>query len=280
MNMVSTVQSLLIVDDEPINIRILTETLKTDYEIMFATNGRDAFETADTEKPDLILLDIVMPGMDGYEVCRRLKSNPGTSHIPIIFVSAKNEDADETRGLEIGAVDYIRKPFNQAVIRARINTHISLKIAQETLENQNDILREKVKERTQDIEKTQIEIVERLGLAAEYRDEETGGHIKRMSEYCRMIGSHSGFFPEDCEILALASTLHDVGKIGIPDHILLKPGKLDQNEWEIMKKHTRIGAKLLSGSRSKLLQMAESIALTHHEKWDGSGYPMGLPVYV
>lgn len=276
MSTLTPKQSILIVDDEPINIKTLSETLKSGYEIFFATNGQDAYETAMAEMPDLILLDIMMPEEDGYEVCRRLKAGERTSQIPIIFVSAKGEEDDETKGLEIGAVDYIKKPFNQTVVKARVKTHLSLKMAHEKLESQNDLLREKVRERTRDLENTQIEIVERLGLASEYRDEGTGYHIKRMSEFCRFLGERAGFSSGECDILALASTLHDVGKIGIPDGILLKPGRLTPDEWEIMKTHTKIGAKLLSGSRSKLLRLAESIALTHHEKWDGSGYPMGI----
>ena len=222
MDLTVSKQSILIVDDEPMNIKLLTATLCSDYEIYFATSGKDAFETANAETPDLVLLDIVMPDMDGYEVCRRLKKNVNTENIPVIFVSGKNQDDDETKGLEIGAVDYIKKPFNDTVVKARVKTHLSLKMAQETLANQNDILRQRVKERTRDIEKTQIETVERLGLAAEYRDEETGNHIKRMSEYCRFLGETAGFSPDQCDILATASTLHDVGKIATSDMILKK----------------------------------------------------------
>ncbi len=269
-------QTLLIVDDEPSNIKILNETLRSDYEIRFALNGTDALQAAISDNPDLVLLDIVMPEMDGYEVCSRLMASVHTRDIPIIFITAQDDEREETKGFKIGAVDYIKKPFNPTVVKARVETHLSLKRAQKALKNQNAVLKEKVRERTAELENTQIEIVKRLGQAAEYRDEETGNHIKRMSEYCRFLGQLSGLSPDESDMLALSSTMHDLGKIGIPDNILLKPGKLTADEWKIMKTHTTIGAKMLSGIKSSLLNMAETIALTHHEKWDGSGYPMGI----
>ncbi len=277
MNLTTHKQKILIVDDVAANIKMLIETFKSEYEIRFASNGHEALEIAFSDfSPDLVLLDIIMPGMDGYEVCKKLKANYLTKKIPVIFITAKDEESYETKGFEIGAAEYIKKPFNQAIVRERVKTHISLKNARKILENQKNILKEKVRERTSELEKTQIEVVERLGLAAEYRDEETGNHVKRLGEYCRLLGRAAGLSSDECEILALSSTLHDVGKIGIPDSILLKPGKLNAEEWEIMKTHATIGAKLLSGSTSKFLQTAESIALTHHEKWDGSGYPLGV----
>ncbi len=276
MEETSLKQRVLLVDDEPSNIKILTETLRSNYEIRFAMNGTDALKAAVSDNPDLVLLDIMMPEMDGYEVCSRMMADSRTKDIPIIFITAQDDEREETKGFKIGAVDYIKKPFNPTVVKARVETHLSLKRAQETLKNQNAVLKEKVRERTAELEKTQIEIVERLGLAAEYRDEETGNHIKRISEYCRFLGQSSGLSSGECDTLALASTMHDLGKIGIPDNILLKPGKLTEDERIIMKTHTTIGAKMLSGKNSSLLNMAEKIALTHHEKWDGSGYPMGI----
>ncbi len=277
MSRLPSKQTILIVDDVPANIKLLTERLKSEYEICFATNGPDALEIINSDNPpDLVLLDIMMPDMDGYEVCARIKENRCTQNIPVVFITAQAEGHYETKGFEIGAVDYIIKPFNHEIVRTRVRTHISLKNAREALENKKNTLKEKVKERTRELEETQIEIVERLGLAAEFRDEETGNHVKRMSEYCRLLGRASGYMPEECDVLALSSTLHDVGKIGIPDNILLKPDKLTKDEWEIMKSHTTIGAQLLAGSKSKFLSLAESIALTHHEKWDGTGYPHGV----
>jgi putative two-component system response regulator len=274
MNPLPSKQTILIVDDVLVNIKLLTGTLKSEYEICSATNGLDALEIASSDNPpDLILLDVMMPEMDGYEVCKRIKKNRYTQNIPVIFITAQDEESHETRGFEVGAVDYIKKPFNREIVKQRVRTHISLKSAREALENQKNILKEKVKERTRELEETQKEIVERLGLAAEFRDEETGNHVKRMSEYCRLLAKASDYTTEEYDTFALSSTLHDVGKIGIPDSILLKPGKLTSDEWEIMKSHTTIGTKLLVGSGSKFLNLAESITLAHHEKWDGTGYP-------
>lgn len=267
---------ILLVDDNKTNIDVLVQTLRDDYSLSVALNGKKAIEHVHANKTDLILLDILMPGMDGFEVCTKLKSDPKTRDIPIIFITALEKSGHKTKGFETGAVDYITKPFDVAEVRARVKTHLALKTAQEALKNQNYLLEEKVLERTRDLEKTQIEIVYRLGKAAEYRDEETGQHIQRMSEYCRVLGKAAGLSEKESGLLALASTMHDVGKIGISDTILFKPGKLTDEEWETMKTHATIGARLLSRSDTKLLQEAEAIARTHHEKWDGSGYPQGL----
>jgi putative two-component system response regulator len=277
MNPLPSKQTILIVDDVLVNIKLLTGTLKSEYAICTATNGLDALEIVSSDNPpDLILLDVMMPDMDGYEVCKRIKKNRYTQNIPVIFITARDEESHETKGFEVGAVDYIKKPFNREIVKQRVKTHISLKNAREALENQKNILKEKVKERTRELEETQVEVVERLGLAAEFRDETTGNHLNRMSEYCRLLAKASDYTAEEYDTFALSSTLHDVGKIGIPDNILLKPGKLTKDEWEIMKSHASIGAKLLAGSKSKFLNLAESIALTHHEKWNGTGYPHGV----
>jgi len=267
---------ILLVDDTKTNIDILVNALKDDYSLAVALNGQKAIEYARTARLDLILLDVMMPEIDGFTVCRKLKHDPATEEIPIIFITAMDTSINKNKGFEIGAVDYITKPFDVVEVKARVKTHLNLKVAQQFLRNQNIILEEKVKERTREIAETQIEILERLGLAAEHRDNETGAHIKRMSESCRFLGKAAGLSAKDYNNLASASTMHDVGKIGIPDTILLKPGKLNAEEMAIMKTHCVIGAKILSGSKSRLLQVAEVIALTHHEKWDGSGYPNGL----
>jgi putative two-component system response regulator len=273
MNQLPSKQTILIVDDVLVNIKLLTGTLKSEYAICTATNGLDALEIASSDNPPaLILLDVMMPDMDGYEVCARIKDNRYTQNIPVIFITAQDEESHETRGFEVGAVDYIKKPFNREIVKQRVKTHISLKNAREALENQKNSLKEKVKDRTRELEETQVEIVERLGLAAEFRDEATGNHLNRMSEYCRLLAKASDYTAEEYDTFALSSTLHDVGKIGIPDSILLKPGKLTSDEWVIMKSHTTIGTKLV-GSGSKFLNLAESITLAHHEKWDGTGYP-------
>lgn len=259
--------SILIVDDIPDNIDVLNGILHDDYQIKVAINGERALKIASGENPpDLILLDVMMPGMDGYEVCRRLKDNIATRDIPVIFVTAKSEVEDETEGFALGAVDYITKPVSPPLVKARVKTHLALY-------DQNRALELKVRERTRELRETRLEIIQRLGVAAEYKDKETGEHIIRMSSFCRLIAKATGMSDEEAELIYNASPMHDVGKIGIPDRILLKPGKLDADEWEIMKTHTTIGAKIIGDHPSELLQSARIIALTHHEKWDGSGYP-------
>lgn len=267
---------ILLVDDTKTNIDILVQALKDDYKLGVAMDGTKAIEYARNNRLDLILLDIVMPDMDGFEVCKRLKDDQITKEIPIIFITAMDDPKHKTHGFEAGAVDYITKPFDIAEVKARVKNHLTLKVAQEALKNQNLILDERVRERTYELEKTQIEIINRLGMAAEYRDKDTGYHINRLSCYSEIMGKSLGLSEKDCKILALASTMHDVGKIGIPDTILLKPGKLTAEEMEVMKTHTTIGAELLSGSESPLLKTAKVIAHTHHEYWNGKGYPMGL----
>ncbi len=267
---------ILLVDDTKINIDILVQTLKDKYKLGVALDGQKALQYVKSHKVDLILLDILMPEMDGFEVCRKLKENPVTQKIPIIFITAVGDLDHKTKGFELGAVDYITKPFDITEVQARIKTHLMLKNALEALESQNTILDEKVKERTRELEDAQIEIIERLSTAAEFRDEETGNHVKRMSNYCKLLALACGLSEEESAMIALASTMHDLGKIGVPDNILLKPGKLTADEWAIMKIHPTTGSKMLAGSKSEIIIMAERIALTHHEKWDGTGYPNGL----
>jgi putative two-component system response regulator len=203
-----------------------------------------------------------MPGMDGYATIVELKENSATSHIPVIFVTSLNREEDEARGLALGAVDYIAKPFNPSLMRARIGNHIELK-------RHRDNLQAMVNERT-------IEIVTRLVHVAESRDTDTGMHIRRICEYSRLLARESGLSPRIVETIAQASAMHDIGKVGIPDAILLKPGRLEPEEWKIMQGHSVIGYENLKGSSSKLLQTGCEIALTHHERWDGTGYPHGL----
>ncbi len=267
---------ILVVDDTKTNITVLLEMLRDDYKLGVAMNGPKALEYARSQHPDLILLDVMMPGMDGYEVCRELKRDPSTRDIPVMFISAVKEAKNKTEGLNSGGVDYITKPFDVSEVKARVKTHLTLKVAQERLENQNAVLDQRVKERTRELRNTQIEVVTRLCLAAEFRDTETGNHIKRISHYTALIAKQMQLEEEQQELIYHASSMHDVGKIGIPDDILLKPGRLEQNEWIIMKKHSEIGARMLEGGSSKLLQLAHNIALTHHERWDGKGYPKGL----
>ncbi|MCK9238339.1 MAG: two-component system response regulator [Thiopseudomonas sp.] len=249
--------SLLLIDDEATNLQLLRHTLQDEYRLVFAKDGKTALKLAQQEQPDLILLDIMMPDMSGYDVCEQLKNIQALRHVPIIFVTALSDSGDEQKGFALGAVDYITKPFNPAIVKARVRTHLSLVQAEEVLE-------------------TRLQIVQCLGKAAEYRDNETGMHILRISHFARTIAKAIGFSDERADELLHAAPMHDVGKIGIPDAILLKPGKLTAEEWEIMRQHPAIGARIIGEHKSSLLQLAATIALCHHEKWDGSGYPNGL----
>ena len=270
MNTPITKQTVLVVDDTPENIQILNGVLRPHYKVKAAPNGEKALKIAQsTTQPDIILLDIMMPEMDGYEVCRKLKTNPITEKIPIIFVTAMSEVEDEKKGLDMGAVDYITKPINPAIVLARVRTQLALY-------DQTRELEKKVRERTAELNSTRLEIIRRLGRAAEYKDNETGLHVIRMSHYARLIAIHMNANEEWVECLFLAAPMHDIGKIGIPDANLLKPGKLNNQEWEVMRKHPEFGGEIIGDNDSELLQMAKEIALNHHEKWDGSGYPRGL----
>lgn len=263
-------KTILIVDDTPDNIDVLAEVLSPHYQTKIALNGEKALRIAAGEhKPDLILLDIMMPGISGYDVCQRLKRNSDTHGIPVIFVTAMNEMEDEKKGLEMGAVDYITKPISPAIVLARVRTHLALY-------DQTRELERLVALRTAELEKTRSQIIRRLGRAAEFKDNETGNHVIRMSHYSRLIALASGMADAQVDILFHAAPMHDVGKIGVPDHILLKPAKLDVLEWDIMRKHPAMGAEIIGEHKDPLLQAAHSVALTHHEKWDGTGYPAGL----
>lgn len=262
--------TILVVDDATENIDVLNGMLNPSYRIKVALNGGMALKIAQSkDKPDLILLDVMMPGIDGYEVCRRLKGDPETANIPIIFVTAKSEETDETKGFELGAADYISKPIVPSIVEARVKTHLALYNQQQTLE-------ERVRERTAQLSETQLEIVRRLGRAAEFKDNETGMHVIRMSHYAHILALGLGMCVEDAELLLHAAPMHDVGKIGIPDRILLKPGPLDEEEFALMRKHPKFGYDIIGEHASRLLQMARQVALTHHERWNGKGYPGGL----
>ncbi|KOO09647.1 HD-GYP domain-containing protein [Vibrio hepatarius] len=248
---------ILIVDDEPANLKVMKQVLQDHYRLSFARSGQDALKLAKQDYFDLILLDIMMPGMTGFEVCEQLKANPETSAIPVIFVTALRESIDEEKGFEIGGVDYIVKPIVPAIVRARVKTHLSMV--------KMDVLKA-----------TQVDLIQRLGRAAEFKDNETGMHVLRMSHYVKILALAIGMDEEQADELRMAATMHDIGKIAIPDNILLKPGKLDEEEFNHMKRHVKVGASILDTPRSSLISLARNIALTHHEKWDGTGYPEGL----
>ena len=263
-------QTVLVVDDTPENIQILNGVLRPHYKVKAAPTGKKGIKIAQSAMPpDIILLDIMMPEMDGYEVCSKLKSNPITEKIPIIFVTAMSEVEDEKKGLDMGAVDYITKPINPAIVLARVRTQLALY-------DQTRELEKKVQERTAELNSTRMEIIRRLGRAAEYKDNETGLHVIRMSHYSRLIATQINANEEWVELLFNAAPMHDIGKIGVPDANLLKPGKLNDEEWALMRKHPEFGGEILGDNDSELLQMAKEIAVNHHEKWDGSGYPKGL----
>lgn len=248
---------LLLVDDEATNLQVLRHILQDDYRLLFAKDGAKALEMAERERPDLILLDVMMPGMTGYEVCQALKAQAHLEAVPVIFVTALADVEDEARGFAVGAVDYITKPVSPPIVRARVRTHLSLV-------------------RMDELRQTRLQIVQRLGMAAEYKDNETGLHVIRMSHFSKILALAAGFSEAAAEELLNAAPMHDIGKIGIPDAVLRKPGKLDEQEWAVMRQHVEIGARIIGEHASGLLRTAQRIALSHHEKWDGTGYPNGL----
>ncbi|MBU0944379.1 MAG: response regulator [Proteobacteria bacterium] len=268
--------TILLVDDIPANIKILVGALRESYRLVVATNGLDAIKAALEKKPDLILLDVMMPGMDGYEVCKRLKAQAETVNIPIIFVTAMDEEKDETRGFLLGAVDFIVKPVRPVIVKARVQTHIALRVAQRELQRHRDELEEMIYERTRELREAQVEITSRLVQAAEYHDHQTSRHTTRMAHYCVILGRAHGMKEHELTLFFHASAMHDIGKLGVSDGILHKKGRLTPDEFEEMKRHTLIGADLLYGSENELMNLAHLIALTHHEKWDGTGFPLGL----
>ncbi|MCP8899825.1 HD domain-containing phosphohydrolase [Gilvimarinus xylanilyticus] len=248
---------ILIVDDEPVNLKVMQTVLAPHYQLAFAKSGPAALSLVQQEPPQLILLDVMMPGMSGIEVCQTLKANPDTRQIPVIFVTAMSDQDDEYNGFEVGGVDYITKPITPSLVRARVKNQLSLVQAEQ-------------------LQQAHIDLVQRLGSAAEYKDEDTGEHILRMSHYSKLLALAAGVSESHAELIRQAAPMHDVGKIGIPDAILLKPGRLTEDEFAQMQEHAQIGANILRNSPSPLIQLAHTLALQHHEKWDGSGYPQGL----
>ena len=281
--------TILVVDDTEANIDILVEALNGEYNVSVATDGESAIEAVEAAPPDLILLDIVMPGMDGYRVCRHLKSDTRTIDIPVIFLSSMGEIENKTKGFEMGAVDYMTKPFEIMEVKARVKTHLTLKTAKDFLAKLNVILESRVKERTKELALTQEVTIQSLATLAETRDNETGGHIRRTQKYVKLLAEkmcdHPRFWNffdvSTIDLLYQSAPLHDIGRVGIRDNILLKPGKLTDDEFEEMKKHTMYGRDSLLKAEEGLgtnsfLSFAREVAYTHHEKWDGTGYPEKL----
>lgn len=279
--------TVLVIDDTPANLSLLNNLLRTHYRVKLANGGSRGLELASGKVPDLILLDIMMPGMDGYEVCRHLKANPLTAAVPVIFLTAKVDAADEELGFELGAVDFIHKPIVPSIVLARIRTHLQIKSWQTFLEDQSAWLQGEVDRRVNEVLRLQEASIRVMVSLAEFRDECTGNHIRRTQTYVRLLAEYLSKQDRDREFLtaehidqiAKAAPLHDIGKIAIPDHILLKPGKHTPEEFEIMKTHAVKGESMLAQTRhelgedNKMLHFASQIARNHHERWDGSGYP-------
>jgi putative two-component system response regulator len=283
--------TILIVDDTPENLTLMNGLLRNDYRTKIANSGDRALQILNEDPmPDLILLDVMMPGISGFETCRRLKSNSKTARIPVIFLTAKTEMEDEQEGFDAGAVDYIIKPISPPIVMARVKTHLKLKAAADFLENQNAFLENEVQRRTREVQMIQNVTMMAMGSLAETRDNETGNHIRRTQHYVQLLANNlkplpkfNSFFDDvTIELLFKSAPLHDIGKVGIPDRILLKPGKLTPEEFEIMKTHATLGrdaitaAEKLLDTPSSFLRFAREIAYSHHEKWDGGGYPEKL----
>ncbi|MFZ6688493.1 HD domain-containing phosphohydrolase [Undibacterium sp. SXout11W] len=283
-------QTILVIDDTPENLTLMRNLLSGSFFVKIAPSGERGLDIAKNNDLDLILLDIVMPDMDGYQVCQHLKNDPATKDIPVIFLTAKNSLDDEQYGLDLGAVDFISKPFNPTIFLSRIRSQLLLRKAQILLQDQNKRLEVEVKNRTKDLTELQDATILSMASMAETRDNETGNHILRTQEYVKMLSKYLQTHPlfknfltdENIEILFKSAPLHDIGKIGIPDSILLKPGRLTDEEMTIMKTHTTIGKQIIESTERRLgrsipfLQIAKEIAFSHQEKWNGSGYPMGL----
>ena len=276
MNEVNS-KTILVVDDVQSNIDVLKGILGDHYAVRVATSGRLALKVSfSANPPDLILLDVMMPEMDGYEVCRLLKEDERTQKIPVIFVTAKSEVKDEIHGLSLGAVDYLAKPVSAPIVLARVKTHLALYDRSSHLEGLVQERTANLQIKSHELEETRLEIIRCLGRAAEYRDNETGFHVVRMSSYVKLLAVKSGLTEFEAEQFMFAAMMHDTGKIGVPDQVLLKPGKLTSEEFDIIKTHPQIGAFIIGEHNTELLKLAREIALTHHEKWNGKGYPNGL----
>jgi len=284
-------QTILIVDDAPENLSLLSDLLQPYYQVRAANSGLRALRAAATDpQPDLILLDVIMPSMDGYEVITQLKVDPRTANIPVIFVTAMESSEDEEHGLALGAMDYITKPIKPAIVLARIKTHLELKAASDWLHDRNKVLEAEIAQRMEDNLIIQDVTIRALAHLAETRDPETGNHLLRTQSYIQILAlqlqNHPRFqhflTANNIQNMVKSAPLHDIGKVGIPDNILLKPGKLTADEWEVMKTHSYLGFRAIELAEQdaerplEFLNIAKDISRYHHEKWDGSGYPDGL----
>lgn len=271
-------QTIFIVDDEVVNLKLLDKILTSAgyTNLVLINDPRQVLSLYQEHHPSLILLDLNMPDLDGYQVMEQLVGLEDPLLPPIVILTAQHHQEYLLKALEAGARDFIGKPFDRRELLMRVRNFLDAHVAHRLVRNQKNHLEELVNLRTLELQETRLEIIRRLGHAAEYRDEETGNHIIRMSKMCALLAQKAGWSEQQCELILSASPMHDIGKIGIPDAILLKPGKLEGDEWLTMKSHAEIGARLLDGNDSDLMVMAREIALNHHEKWDGAGYPAGL----
>ena len=269
---------VLIIDDQKVNARLLEEILrKSGYKnITCIYDARDAQTVYAALKPHAVVLDLNMPYLDGFQVITQLKEIEGDDYLPVLMLTQTGDNDLRFLAMESGAKDYLNKPYDRVEVLLRLRNIIEVHLLHDRLRNQNKELEEKVRQRTQDLRDARLDMVHRLARVAEYRDKATGVHIVRMSYYSAALAEKIGFSKDDCELVLVASSLHDIGKVAIPDSILLKSEGLTDEEREVMKRHTAIGASILSGSNTKVMQMACEIALTHHEKWNGKGYPQGL----
>ncbi len=276
--------SILAVDDDQWNLRFIERLITPlGYDIALANNGLEALGMVHLNPPDIVLLDAVMPEMDGFEVARRLKCGADTCAIPIVMVTSLNDVQDRVKALEIGVDDFLTKPVDKIELRARVQSLLKVKAYYDHMRDYQKELESAVAQKTKELQRAfkqvkaaSLDTIYRLARAAEYRDEDTGAHLQRMSRYSATIARELGLGQDKVEAILYASPMHDIGKIGIPDSILLKAGKLDSNEWRTMQEHTIIGAEILEGSSTEYVNLGKIIALTHHEKWDGSGYPGGI----
>lgn len=270
--------SILIVDDEPANLKLLQRMLGSmGYEHLHPVQDpRQVLDQYHRHRPHLILLDLNMPHLDGFAVLQQLHGLKDPLLPPIVMLTAQSGREYRLRALNEGARDFVSKPFDITELQARVRNLLDAHMAHRLVREQKAVLDDLVRQRTEELRRVQFQVLERLGRAAEFRDNETGMHITRMSLYSRYIAESIGWSRDQCDLIEQASPMHDIGKIGVPDHILLKPGRLTDDEFDAIKKHPQIGADLLDGDDSQLMRLAYSIALTHHEKWDGSGYPNGL----
>ena len=284
-------KKILTVDDEVKNLTLLEAILTPlGYEVETAQSGKEALAKVEASPPDMILLDVMMPEMTGYELCKRLKAEESTQIIPIVMITALVDKESRVRGIEAGADDFLTKPVDKIELTARVKNLIKVKEYNDSIKDWSRMLQDKVIEQTAmlrqsfeqlqgahaNLEKAHLDTLIRLSVAAEYKDEDTANHIHRMSAYARIVAENMGLSEDQVRLIVHASPMHDVGKIGIPDHILLKPGKLTPEEWSIMKSHTLIGERILADADDDFTKAGRVIALSHHEKWDGSGYPKGL----